>query len=167
LWNLPSLTPGGFRHFVAVAVMVRLFIALYEIPSASLVPELTDHYDERTTILGYRFLFGWWGGLAMSILAYAVFLQPDAEHPTGVLNPEGYHRYGIVASIVMFVAVLVSAIGTHRFIPFLNRPPAVRPVGFAATLGELRETVANRSFRVLFAPRFRVDRERPMARSIY
>ena len=53
------------------------------------MPELTDHYDERTSILGYRFFFGWWGGLAMAVLAYAVFLQPDAEHPVGVLNPRG------------------------------------------------------------------------------
>jgi Na+/melibiose symporter-like transporter len=152
LWNPPSgLSPGAlFTYFVVVAVLVRLFIALYEIPSASLVPELTDHYDERTTILSYRYLFGWWGGLTMSILAYAVFLQPDADHPTGVLNPEGYHRYGIAASVVMFAAVLVSALGTHRFIPFLNRPPKVRPVGFAASVRELRETVANRSFLVLF-----------------
>jgi Na+/melibiose symporter-like transporter len=50
----------------------------------------------------------------------------------------------------MFAAVLVSALGTHRFIPFLNRPPKVRPVGFAASVRELRETVANRSFLVLF-----------------
>jgi Na+/melibiose symporter-like transporter len=152
LWNPPSdLSAGGlFTYFVVVAVLVRVFIALYEIPSASLVPELTDQYDERTTILGYRYLFGWWGGLAMSILAYTIFLQPDAEHPVGVLNPDGYHHYGVAASIVMFVAVLVSALGTHRFIPFLNRPPAARPVGLPATLRELRETVSNRSFQVLF-----------------
>jgi glycoside/pentoside/hexuronide:cation symporter, GPH family len=152
LWNPPAGLGQVelFAYFLVVAILVRLFIALYEIPSASLVPELTDQYDERTTILSYRYFFGWWGGLAMSILAYAVFLQPDAEHPVGVLNPDGYRHYGIAASIVMLVAVLVSAIGTHRFIPFLNRPPATRASGLAATFRELRETVTNRSFLMLF-----------------
>jgi glycoside/pentoside/hexuronide:cation symporter, GPH family len=152
LWNPPSGLSQVelFAYFFCIAVLVRLFIAVYEIPSASLVPELTDHYDERTTILSARYLFGWWGGLTMSVIAYAIFLQPDAAHPTGVLNPDGYHRYGIVSSIVMLVAILVSAIGTHRYIPVLKQPPTVRPQSLRAALGEFRETVANRSFLALF-----------------
>ena len=152
LWNPPSGLSSGelFTYFVVVAVLVRVFIAVYEIPSASLVPELTDDYHERTTILSYRYLFGWWGGLAMSMLAYVVLLQPDAEHPVGVLNPDGYHHYGIVASVVMLIAILVSAAGTHRYIPSLKQPPAQRARGLGATLRELRETVANRSFQGLF-----------------
>jgi Na+/melibiose symporter-like transporter len=152
LWNPPSGLSQVelFAYFFCIAVLVRLFIAVYEIPSASLVPELTDHYDERTTILSARYLFGWWGGLTMSVIAYAIFLQPDAAHPTGVLNPDGYHRYGIVSSIVMLVAILVSAIATHRYIPFLTRPPRVRPQSLRAALGEFRETVTNRSFIALF-----------------
>jgi GPH family glycoside/pentoside/hexuronide:cation symporter len=153
LWNPPDgLSQGGlFAYFLTVAVLVRVFIAVYEIPSASLVPELTDHYDERTTILSARYLFGWWGGLTMSVLAYAIFLQPDAAHPAGVLNPEGYHRYGIVSSIVMMVAIFVSALGTHRFIPDLKQPPMVRPHSLREALREFGETVANRSFLALFA----------------
>jgi len=152
LWDPPAgLTSGQlFAYFVVVSVMVRVFISVYEIPSAALVPELTDQYDERTTILSYRYFFGWWGGLAMSVLAYAVFLQPDATHPTGVLNPEGYHRYGIVASVVMLIAILVSALGTHPFIPYLKHPPTTRAVGIGGALRELRETVSNRSFLALF-----------------
>ncbi len=152
LWNPPDgLAPERlFLYFVAVAVLVRIFIALYEIPSASLVPELTDEYDSRTSILSYRYLFGWWGGLVLSVLAYAVFLQPDAAHPVGQLNADGYHRYGIVASIIMTAAILVSAIGTHPFIPYLKRPPERPHGGPAGMLRELRETFANPSFRALF-----------------
>ena len=108
---------------------MRFFVALNEIPSASLVPELTDDYDERTSILSYRFFFGWWGGLAMTVLAYGVFLQPDADHPTGVLNPQGYGRYGLVASVVLFAAILISALGTHWAIPYLRQPPVKRGQG--------------------------------------
>ena len=78
-----------FVYFLVVSVIVRIAISIYEIPSASLVPELTDNYDERTSLISYRFFFGWWGGLGMTVLAYAIFLQPDALHPVGVLNPDG------------------------------------------------------------------------------
>jgi Na+/melibiose symporter-like transporter len=152
LWNPPAgLSHGAlFAYFVVVAVLVRFFVALNEIPSASLVPELTDDYDERTSILSHRFFFGWWGGLAMTVLAYGVFLQPDAEHPTGVLNPEGYGRYGLVASLVLFAAILISALGTHWTIPHLRRPPVRRGHGVWGAFAELRETLSNRSFLALF-----------------
>ena len=108
LWSPPAGLSQAqlFAYFVAVAVLVRIFIAFYEIPSASLVPELTDHYDERTSILGFRFFFGWWGGLTMAVLAYVFFLQPDATHAAGVLNPEGYRHYGVAASLIMLAAIL-------------------------------------------------------------
>jgi GPH family glycoside/pentoside/hexuronide:cation symporter len=152
LWNPPEgLSPSRLlAYFVGVSVLVRMAIAVYEIPSASLVPELTDHYDERTSILSYRFFFGWWGGLTMAVVAYAVFLQPDAAHPIGVLNPDGYHRYGVVASLIMLVAILVSAVGTHGYIPYLRQPPARRHRGVRGAVAELVETLTNRSFLALF-----------------
>jgi Na+/melibiose symporter-like transporter len=152
LWNPPvGLSPERlFAYFVVVSVLVRICIAVYEIPSASLVPELTGQYDTRTSILSYRFFFGWWGGLTMAVVAYAVFLQPDAEHPVGVLNPEGYERYGIVASAIMFMAILVSALGTHSYIPYLKQPPERRHAGWRGAFHELVETLTNRSFLALF-----------------
>src|SRR5262245_14627186 len=152
LWNPPSglSQEALFVYFLAVAVLVRLFVAVNEIPSASLVPELTDGYDERTSILSHRFFFGWWGGLAMTVLAFAVFLQPDAQHPVGVLNPAGYGTYGFVAAIIMLVSILVSALGTHAYIPSLKRPPAKRVAGIGGAFRELAETLSNRSFLALF-----------------
>jgi GPH family glycoside/pentoside/hexuronide:cation symporter len=152
LWNPPSglSQEALFLYFLVVAVLVRLFVAVNEIPSASLVPELTDHYDERTSILSYRFFFGWWGGLSMTVLAYAVFLQPDADHPVGVLNPAGYGGYGLVAALTMVVAIVVSAAGTHPYIPYLKQPPAKRTQGVGGAFRELVETLSNRSFLALF-----------------
>ncbi len=152
LWNPPAGLGHGalFTYFLVVAALVRALIAVYEIPSASLVPELTDGYDERTSVLSYRFFFGWWGGLTMTVIAYAVLLQPDAGHPVGVLNPDGYRRYGLVASIVMMAAILISAVGTHAFIPVLKRPPIAGRLGLRGIFRELGDTLANRSFLALF-----------------
>src|SRR5579863_1936075 len=95
LWNPPY---GWSNHAMVVyllvmLVAVRLLVSLYEIPSAALAPELTPDYDERTSLLAYRFFFGVLGGTVMGVLAFQVFLRKDATHPLGVLNRHGYEQY--------------------------------------------------------------------------
>ena len=48
------------------------------------------------------------------IAAYGIFLVPEGAIDTGLLNAAGYARYAVVGAIVMFAAVLVSALGTHN-----------------------------------------------------
>ena len=131
LWNPPSgLSPGQLLgYFLGVAIAVRTFLPLYEIPSTSLVAELTDDYDSRTSMLSFRYFFGWWGGLGMSVFAYFFLLPQDLG---GVLYAPGYQTYGTIASAIIFGAILVSAIGTHRHIPNLKPPPPANPSPFAA-----------------------------------
>ena len=118
LWNPPHWSQGAlFAYLVVVAIITRTFITFYEVPSSALVPELTEDYDQRTSFISYRVFFGWYGGMTMLVLAYLVFLQPDATHKVGQLNGTGYSHYGITASFVMFFAILISAWGTHKFIP--------------------------------------------------
>jgi Na+/melibiose symporter-like transporter len=152
LWNPPGGLGQGalFGYLLALAILVRTFITFYEIPSSSLVAELTDDYDERTSMLSYRYFFGWWGGLSMAVTAWFLLLRPTPEHPIGQLNPEGWQSYGLVASAVIVLAILVSSIGTHRHIPFLRQPPEKRPFSARRTAHELKETLSNRSFLVLF-----------------
>jgi len=149
LWNPPAdySQQALFAYFLAMAVLVRIFITFYEIPSTSLVAELTEDYDERTKMLAFRFFFGWWGGLSMAVFAFLVLLPQDLG---GVLYREGYRHYGTIAGGSMVFAILVSALGTHRHIPRLRRPPAKRAFDARRTAGELAETLSNRSFLVLF-----------------
>jgi Na+/melibiose symporter-like transporter len=152
LWNPPAgLTDTGLlAYLVVLAILVRLCITFYEIPSSSLVAELTDDYDERTSMLGFRYFFGWWGGLTMAIVAYFFLLRPTPEYPIGQLNPAGWRAYGLISSSVMLCAILVSAMGTHRHIPYLRQPPAKQSFSVGRSLRELVETLSNRSFLVLF-----------------
>jgi Na+/melibiose symporter-like transporter len=135
---------------VLLAILVRTSITFYEIPSSSLVAELTDDYDERTSMLSLRYFFGWWGGLTMALFAYFLLLRPTPEFPIGQLNPAGWRDYGLVSSGIMAFAILVSAAGTHRHIPHLKQPPEKRRFSAGRTLRELLETLSNRSFLVLF-----------------
>jgi Na+/melibiose symporter-like transporter len=58
LWNPPALGHRAlFVYLIVLAILVRTTITLFEIPNSSLVAELTDDYDERTTMLSYRSSF--------------------------------------------------------------------------------------------------------------
>ena len=142
---------GLFAWMMACIVLARVSIALFEIPSASLLPELAPDYDARTALSGWRNLFGILAPVVMIVFALTVLLTPfvDAQGRSmpGQLNPAGYARYGVILAAVIFAAILVSALGTHGEIKRLSRPVP------HATLGEVVDTIAttlvNRNFLAL------------------
>lgn len=152
LWSPPAGLGerGLFLYLLVGAVLVRTALTFYEVPSSSLIPELTSDYDERTALLAFRFFFGWYGGLTLAALAYGVFLEATPGHPDGVLDPAGYRIYGWVGGAAILASVLASSLGTHRYIPSLKPPPPPRPVSVPRILRELRQTLSNRSFLALF-----------------
>jgi GPH family glycoside/pentoside/hexuronide:cation symporter len=146
LWNPPAWEQGAqLAYLIVVAVIARTCITLYEIPSAAMVAELTEDYDERTSILGYRYFFGWWGGLALAVLMFMVFLQPSAAYPVGQLNRDGYMAYGVAGAILMAISILVSAWGTHRFIPWLRKAPARTAMTVGGEFRKMVQAINNRS----------------------
>jgi GPH family glycoside/pentoside/hexuronide:cation symporter len=152
LWSPPEgLTAGAlFSYFLVFAILVRLTLTLYEIPSSALVAELTDDYHQRTMFLSLRHFFGWSGGLAIAVSAYTFWLVPTDEYPVGVLNRDGYQTYGLVTSALMFGAILLSSLGTHRYIPQLKQPPAGAYPTALTMLKRTWETIRERSFGALF-----------------
>ncbi len=148
LWSPPAWDETGlFLYFVCMAVLIRTLITFYEIPATALVAELTDDYDQRTEMMSFRYFFGWWGGLTMAVMNYLVFLP---EEKGGLEYVQGWSNYGLTASIVIFISIYVSAIGTHKHIPHLRSPPSSGPFSFAKTKREIKETLSNRSFFALF-----------------
>jgi len=151
LWNPPQdlSHPALFAYLLCTIIVVRMVIAIYEVPSAALVSELTDDYDQRTLLLGHRNFMGWCGGIIAVLLAYLVFLRPDAAHPVGQLNPVGYGKIGIAGGLLMLAAILISALGTHSRIPHLKQPPARPRPPLGQTLREMAATLSNRSLLML------------------
>jgi glycoside/pentoside/hexuronide:cation symporter, GPH family len=148
LWNPPhDWSQTQLIAYLAVtAIVVRTFITLYEIPSSALVSEFTSNYDERTSIMSFRYLFFFWGSLALTVLTYRVLMVTDAAHPVGQLNPTSYVRYGWVASAMMLIAILISSIGTHRWIPRLRKAPTVGKRSLFGIAKVMYQTIAHRSF---------------------
>ncbi len=146
LWNPPAWSHAAlFYYLIAIIMVVRTFITMYEIPSSALIAELTPDYDNRTSFLSYRYLFGWLGGLAMTLLAFGYFFKATPQYPVGQLNPDGYVGYSITACVLMVFAILASAAGTHKFIKYFT-VPVKRPLSLIRVLKEMLETVNHRSF---------------------
>ncbi|MGO9450644.1 MAG: MFS transporter [Candidatus Binataceae bacterium] len=137
-----------FVYLVVMLVAARLLLSLYEIPSSALAPELTRDYDQRTSLMSSRFFFGTVGGAGIAVLAFQVFLRKDATHPLGLLYRAGYSEFGLAASIAIFFSIMISCVGTHRFIASLVHTPPVRG-SWREKLREVSGTLTNRSFLAL------------------
>ncbi len=114
------LPPAGlsegqlFAWLLGFAVLARQGMTLYAVPSNAMLPELTPDYDERTEIVGIRFLFGWLAGLSVAVLGYTVFFAPRPDGSDGRLVAEAWPAFGVFCAAVAVAGVLICALGTQR-----------------------------------------------------
>ena len=138
VWNPPQgwSDPALLVYMAATVIAVRVLDSLYEVPSTALVPELTSDYHQRTELISYRYLMAAAGSTLMTIYAYRVIFKKDADTPNGLLEAGAYHQYAVVASVVMLIALLTSAISTHKRIPWLPKAAnqKIQPVAIARDL---------------------------------
>jgi len=148
LWNPPELSQIGlFLYLTVLAVLIRTFITFYETPSSALLPELSSNYQERTNLQSYRVFFAWIIGNSMTLLMFGVILTG----PSGIQDRSGFASYGMIASVLIVLTILISAIGTHHRIPMLTAPaPATHPFSLARLIREMFEILSERSFLALF-----------------
>ena len=146
LWSPPHWHGAAlFAYLVVIAVLVRIAIACYEIPSSALAPELSPDYDQRTSLLAFRWMFGLLAVGIMLIVTYGVLLAPSKGFPDGRFNPAGYVRYGVIAAIAMAISILISAWGTHgRIGSFRQLPPRPRTT-LSNIAREMVRTLSHRS----------------------
>ncbi len=154
LWNPPEgLTQMQLFWFLLfMAVMIRTFITLYETPSSALVPDMTQDYDQRSSLIGWRYFFGWVGGNSMTVLMF-FFIFPafvTEAISDGQFNRDAYRLYGIMGSCGILIAILVSTIGTHSRIPYLMQPPPKRAITIGVVFKEIYGAIRERDFFKLF-----------------
>ncbi len=146
LWSPPGGVAPSPLGLLGIMVGVRVLLSACEVPSVSLVPEITSDYNERTTLFRYRYLSGWMGGILMMVLAYTVFMPGE----NGLLQQEGYPGYGIFGAVLMAVAVLGSAIGQHHIVAELpeTKPP---PFSLKDAFSEIKEAFSEKAFLIFAA----------------
>lgn len=154
IWNPPRgwSEQALFFYLLGLSVMIRAAGSLFQIPSSALAPELSTSYDQRSSLMSYRYFFAWAVGNMMTVLMF-YFIFPafsTAAVPNGQFNREAYALYGVLVSILVPFAMLVSGLGTHRHIPNLTVPPKRETKSIKDIFGEIFATLGNRSFAALF-----------------
>jgi Na+/melibiose symporter-like transporter len=102
---------GLFVWLLAWSIALRAASAVYRIPYLSLGAELSRDYDDRTSTMGLRTLFGLLGTLGASALSFLIFFPATADK----LHYAGYPRMGLAFGAVMTAAGLVGTLGTLRY----------------------------------------------------
>lgn len=159
-----------FGWLVVFSVLTRTTQSVYSIPHTSLTAELSTDYQERTLLSSLRSIWQSVGTLMVFLIGLRIFFDATPEYPIGQLNPEAYPRFGAMFAIVIFIGVLLTAVGTHSHIPYLPQAgPNSKRFSLMQVLRESSMAFGFRSFKavVLTAVLFGMTMGMVSALSIY
>jgi glycoside/pentoside/hexuronide:cation symporter, GPH family len=85
-----------FWYYVAIGVVSQVFYTVVNLPYTAMTPELTQDYDERTSLNSFRFTFSIGGSILSLILSKVVF---DKIH-------DRQQQYIVLAAVCAVISVL-------------------------------------------------------------
>lgn len=142
---------GLFAWLLTFTVMTRGFMTLYFVPWAAIAAELSDDYDERTSVMSYRFAVGWFIGVMFPLFIFSFIMPGTEEYEVGQLNPAGYPMMALCAGILLSGSALVTTLLTLKEIPYLRQhASAISSFSFVETAKELWRALQNRQFALIF-----------------
>ncbi|MBE9238485.1 MFS transporter [Anabaena aphanizomenioides LEGE 00250] len=102
-WIVPQFTPNQssniwplFWYYVAIGIMSQAFFTIVNLPYTAMTPELSQDYDERTSLNSFRFTFSIGGSILSLIFAQIVF----------AVIREPQQQYLVLAAICTVISVL-------------------------------------------------------------
>jgi GPH family glycoside/pentoside/hexuronide:cation symporter len=159
-----------FIWLVFFSVMTRTTQSVYSIPHTSLTAELSNDYHERTVLSSLRSVLQSVGTLMVFLIGLQIFFGATPEFPNGQLNPEAYPRFAGWFALVIFAGVILTAAGTHSYIPHLPKAdPDAQRFSLQRVLREAGKAFEFQSFKaiVLTAVLFGMTMGMVAALSIY
>jgi Na+/melibiose symporter-like transporter len=136
-----------FAWLVACSIALRATSALYRIPYLSLGAELSQDYDDRTSTMAIRAMFGLIGTLAAAGLSFLLFFPATPGGSGPKLNYAGYPLLGLVFGALMTVSALVGCLGTLGYRTFGSARATAAAQHFFSGFGI---AMRNRAFRSLW-----------------
>jgi len=97
-WLVPPLSSWGlFWYYVIIGLIFHTFYTIVNLPYTALTPELTQDYDERTSLNSFRFAFSISGSIISLVLALVVF---------GLFRDSPTQQYIVLGGVCAVIAVL-------------------------------------------------------------
>ena len=104
------------------SALVRVALTFFLVPGMSLGAELSEDYDERTSITSYRVMFSSMVGPILLMFGLLVIFTPTEENANGLFNEAAYSRFALLCGILAALAILISTRGTQETIHTLTQP---------------------------------------------
>ena len=148
--------PAGFSELAlfvwltVFATLIRGSLTFYHVPHLALGAEMAHDYNQRSTLFAFSTLFGALGGALLAFISYRWFFPTTEQFNPGLLNPDGYRGFSLLAGSAAVVTILICVFGTRGEIPHLKTPPPSPRFSPLKVVAELGELFRNYSFRALF-----------------
>ncbi|HEX7784483.1 MAG TPA: MFS transporter [Sphingobium sp.] len=136
-----------FLWLMLLSITLRISLSVFTLPYQALGAELSDDYDERSSIAAWRWGIGILGTVAVIGLGYGVFLAG----PSGVSNRAAYLPLTLTLSVLLlaggFIAIWQGLSTRHMQHEVGTTGEAVH----RRLIAEMSEMFRNRTFRIIFA----------------
>jgi glycoside/pentoside/hexuronide:cation symporter, GPH family len=132
---------GLFGFYTLVSMLLGTFFTMYSLPYTALTAELTEDYNERTSLSSFRFTFSLGGSIVALLIARAVFQQ--------IKDPaQQYLTIGIICAIISVIPIFYCVWGTQARAKLVDRYRAVRIDRSKSVplIEQLRSVFSNRPF---------------------
>ncbi|ABS62641.1 major facilitator superfamily MFS_1 [Parvibaculum lavamentivorans DS-1] len=152
-FNLIFALPSGlsqtelFLWLMLLSVSLRIALSVFTVPYLALGAELTDDYDERSSVAAWRWGIGIMGTVAVIVLGYGVFFAG----PGGVSNRAAYLPLTLTLSAILLAGALVSIRQALAARELEHEVVASTQAIHLRLFGEMSEVFRHRTFRILFA----------------
>ncbi|MGA7933408.1 MAG: MFS transporter [Kovacikia sp.] len=139
--NLDANQWGLFWYYIIISILFNSFFTAVNLPYTALTPELTQDYDERTSLNSFRFAFSIGGSILSLVLALTIF-NVIKDNPI-----QQYWVLGAVCAVISVLPIYWCVWGTRQRVKETERQR--REAGEAASLPYLQQlkiAFSNRPF---------------------
>ena len=126
LWRAPLefSSFGKFLYLLVAVLLLRTFATIYSVPYNALAAEMTEDYNQRSTVQSYKTIFFVLGLILPTVLGLSVFFKPTEQFEAGQFNPEAYSLMGIWGSVFVLLLSLPCVFITRKYATFAKAPTA-------------------------------------------
>jgi GPH family glycoside/pentoside/hexuronide:cation symporter len=141
LWVIPTSQIWPlFAYYVMVGIVFKTALTSVYLPYVSLTPELTQDYDDRTSLNSFRLMFSIGSSILGLVMVSAIFNLIE--------NPVQQHLVvGLVGGLLCITSMLICVAGTYRRVRAIEQqqPQNRKPVSLTL-VEQVRIAFSNRPF---------------------
>lgn len=120
-WLVPTQNLTGlFFYYLAIAICFNLAYTAVNLPYTALTPDLTEDYNERTSLNSFRFAFSIGGSILSLVLAQVIFSLVDDIQ-------QRYWILGLLCTLISVPPLYLCVWGTYRRAMAAERRSAAAP----------------------------------------